>query len=153
FTDPCHCEDDRTVFTHLPTGFIGDTHAVPACALVAFALGKCPVDSQVGIFALRLNREYTPIYNIEPKPDQSGVVGINYQGFFSLFSFLELSGRTDSDYGLDSFATPIFHYIPIPELNIFLWGVPADPSHDGQRFFSPVRGNCQNFPNPCVNVT
>jgi hypothetical protein len=71
-------------------------------------------------------------------------------------ALIDLSSRTESDYGLDATSAPIFHVLAIPGIKLHLWGVPALTSHDSARFFSPLEGfgSCfSNYPEPCANVT
>ncbi len=71
-------------------------------------------------------------------------------------ALIDLSARTESDYGLDATSAPIFHVLPIPDVKLYLWGVPADQSHDQARFFSPLEGfgSCFSpYPEPCATIT
>lgn len=138
---PCACDDPRTVEFHFPTGFIGNPHALPRCTLAEFNQSACPADSQVGVFVFDENPElvlYAPVYNMEPHPDQAGLIGFTFIGGVPVFS--ELSARTDSDYGLDSISAPIVHFLTFDRIHLELWGVPADSSHDYFRFIPPLRG-------------
>ncbi len=145
--DPCYCDDPRQVSFHFPTGFIGDPHAAPKCDLSAFSVANCPVESQVGMVeAGEPETGFTfhmPLYNMVTHPDQAGQVGF----IFPLVGFpilIDLSGRTDSDYGLDSVSAPIVHVLMFPRLGFELWGVPADPVNDFYRFITPLQsfGEC-----------
>ena len=106
---PCgkapECLMPKTFHTHFPTGFIGNPHVVPKCTLTDYNQQACPSDAQVGVMdvggALQAGLKLiVPVYNMETRPDQAGLLAF----FVPLLSspvFLELSGRTDSDYGLD----------------------------------------------------
>ena len=108
----CNCADAKVITTHLPTGFIGNPHAVPACTLSDFGLQQCAPESQVGIFDLGEFLGYVPIYNLEPHPDEAGLIGFA-DPLAKSASFISIEARTDSDYGLDARSSPIFHLIPI----------------------------------------
>ena len=145
--DPCYCDDPRQVSFHFPTGFIGDPHAAPKCDLSAFSVANCPVESQIGMVeAGEPENGFTfhmPLYNMVTHPDQAGQVGF----IFPLVGFpvlIDLSGRTESDYGLDSVSAPIVHVLMFPQLSFELWGVPADPVNDFYRFITPLQsfGEC-----------
>lgn len=145
-------EDVRRFIVSMPTGVIGNPHVVPRCSLDDFSLGQCSPDSQVGVagaglFGLPPGNFGAPIYNLEPRPDQAGLLGfkVNLGG---VVQYIEISGRTESDYGLDSVNTPIFHPISLPSVLVQLWGVPADPSHDPVRFKPPVTNDCNVYPTP-----
>src|SRR6185437_125823 len=64
-------------------------------------------------------------------------------------AFTILHGRTGSDYGFDATTPGIYHFLPISQLHIHLWGVPALPVHDALRY--PHQGaNCiEVYPKPC----
>jgi hypothetical protein len=125
-------EDARRFITHLPTGVIGNPHVIPTCSLDDFSLSLCSSDAQVGFVRVPLGT--APIYNLEPRPDQAGLLGFLAVG---TQQYVEISARTDSDYGLSSINSPIFHLLPTNSVTVDLWGVPADPSHDALRCVSP----------------
>lgn len=136
--------DPRMIATHLPAGLIGNPHAIPTCSMLAFNQGECPPGSQVGIAvvtAFIFNQSYAPIYNMEPKPGQAGLLAffLNDSG---TQQYVEISARTDGDYGLDTISNTIYHLFPVRQLKVELWGVPADPVHDGFRFKPPVNKDC-----------
>jgi hypothetical protein len=156
--DPgCSCQDVRDILVHMPTGFIGNPHAIPQCTLVEFALNKCSEDTQVGIVFLSLfsseNPEVikyeeevgeplgivSPIYNLQPHPGKAGAIG-SIAPLIELPIETQLSARTGSDYGLDATTLGLFHILAIPRLSLYLWGNPADPEHDKSRFSLPHIG-------------
>ena len=148
--DPCNCEDARVLDTHFPTGFIGDPHAIAECSLEQFTLAKCPVESQVGVLDLQNGFFRTPIYNMIPHPDEPGLVGFPVPASHTA-AFVVLHGRTGGDYGLDATSSPIYHLLPFNDVGVHLWGVPADHSHDVNRF-SPeqILGvECEPYPGGC----
>ena len=52
--------------------------------------------------------------------------------------FFDIASRTEGDYGLTTTAGPIYHVLPLSEIEVHLWGVPADPSHDFLRAQTPI---------------
>jgi hypothetical protein len=130
----CNCEDAKDATVHLPTGFIGDPHATPQCSVADFSVDACPIDSQIGIthVDLRVGNFNSAVYNLIPPPTQAGLIGFRIP-LFEAPQFTVLSGRTESDYGLDAKVTSIFHAFPLESLQQVLWGVPADPRHDALR--------------------
>jgi hypothetical protein len=145
----CSCADARIITTHLPTGFIGNPHAVPACTLSDFGLQQCAPESQVGIFDLGEFLGFVPIYNLETHPDEAGLIGFA-DPIAKSASFISIEARTGGDYGLDARSSPIFHLIPVLALDLYLWGVPADKSHDALRF-PRLTPKCiqHSYPDPC----
>jgi hypothetical protein len=163
FTPPsaeCGCEDARTVISHFPTGFIGNPHAISKCEFAQFMTGHCPSDSQVGVVTgvyLFDPNAYVPMYNMETHPDQAGLNAF-MAPLVNAAILLDLEGRTESDYGLDVTGEPIYHLLPVHSVDVWLWGVPALPSHDSARFITPAPpgalGACFGpYPKQCVGET
>jgi hypothetical protein len=133
--DPCQCQDARDVTIHLPTGFIGNPHATPRCSLADFSADTCPIDSQLGVAKVEAGgfSFLTPVNNMIPAPEQAGLLAFKII-LFGTPQFTILGSRTDSDFGLDAKVTSIVHGpFPLSGFQQILWGVPADPSHDGFR--------------------
>jgi hypothetical protein len=148
----CGCADVEIITISAPTGFIGNPHALPKCTLLQFSLHKCPSEAQVGIASIGLGFSggQQAMYNLEPHPNQAGLVGFEAPLINSPV-FIDLNARTESDYGLNSTSQGIFHLLPLSGLSVFLWGVPADSSHDRNRFPNPQGGfGCfTKYPEPC----
>jgi hypothetical protein len=143
--DDFECEVDclvgRRQYVHWPEGFIGNPHVTPKCTLTEFNTGRCPVDSQIGRFILYgLFEEglYVPMYNMQTNPKQAGLLGFTAP-LLGLPIFLELTSRTDSDYGLEAISSPQIR-IPFNHIAVELWGTPADEVHDELRFYTPLIG-------------
>lgn len=146
----CFCQDVEEVKNEFPTGFIGNLNAVPHCSMLDFSLNDCPVESQVGVGAILFGQQ--AIYNVEPHHGEPGLLGF-FAPIIRVPVFIELSGRTDSDYGLNGRTTGIFHLIPINGVALHLWGVPGDPIHDKYRWPAPQLGNCFNtYPETCSGM-
>lgn len=134
FPGPCFCQDPENVLNQLPTGVIGDPHAVPYCTLAQLSEHRCPPDSQVGYLWNVLYEAFffSPIYNVEPDSDQAGLLGFEFP-FTNSSAFIELSSRTGSDYGLNATVKGISQIVPPEGAQLTLWGVPAEPSHNAFR--------------------
>ena len=145
----CGCDDARIIIQHFPTGFTGNPHATPTCELAEFTVGRCPASSQIGTAEPLAagtgggNIEsfgYVPMYNMTPHPDEASLTGF-WVPLVAAPIFVRLSARTDSDYGLDAESSTIYHPLPfVNALKYTLWGVPASPVHDSQRFIPPLQG-------------
>lgn len=149
----CNCQDLKTLTVHFPTGVIGNPSAVPSCNLAEFGAYECPVESQVGMTDPGIKGEsfgFTPVYNLVPHEGEAGLVGFIVP-FTNAPAFISLRPRTGSDYGLDAVSESQYHLAPITFLNVFVWGVPADPSHDFlRRPFKPTASCFQEtLENPC----
>jgi hypothetical protein len=129
----------RNLEAELPPGFFGDPHAVPQCTRAQLDGEACPVQSQIGIDAAGVGGEgeggtrhffVLPVYNMVPPP------GVPQEFAFSLFgfhSFFDAGVRSGKGYGI------VEHIDNIPQVTLdenilTLWGVPADASHDAQRY-------------------
>ena len=146
---PCNCEDARILDMHFPTGFIGNPHNVPACSLTEFSLHECSPDSQVGVIEV-LGTLRQALYNLVPHADEAGLVGFYIPGAETPL-YTVLHARTGSDYGLDATSSAVYHLLPISNIEVHLWGVPADPSHDNNRFpQGKTEGvECKPYPGGC----
>jgi hypothetical protein len=143
----CQCNDPKDIIVSLPAGFIGNPHATPQCKASDFARLACPADSQVGVMAptvdagggLVFELANEPVYNLVPRPDQAGLLGVSFlPGFFSIPFFTSLGARTGSDYGLNAYAKGLERYAVVQRFTMTLWGVPADDSHTPLRWISPL---------------
>ncbi len=143
---PCDCETPQFITIHSAPGLIGSPANLPQCTAAQFGTESCPVDSQVGIaevgFLLSPSSTgafpiETAVFNMIPRPGEAGLLAFSGLG---VQIFESLSARTGSDYGLDT-KISIPNYIQPRYTDEILWGVPADPSHDSQRFTSdyPIR--------------
>jgi len=90
------------------------------------------------------------IFNLTPHPDEPGLVGFYVRAAQTVI-FTSLHARTGSDYGLDSTTSAIYHFFPVNNTNIRIWGVPADPVHDASRFPAgkPEGVECKPYPEGC----
>jgi hypothetical protein len=138
---PCVCNEARTVIQNFPAGVIGAPQTLPRCTRVQLADGRCPVDSQVGVVAVILGDDLTAsgsngylifsLYSMVPNSDQAAVFAFTINGV-PVYSVV--SARTGSDYGLRVTTSGLPRLFPLFGTNIYLWGVPALPSHDALRF-------------------
>jgi hypothetical protein len=140
------CVDYRTFKIHWPTGFIGNPHVAPKCTLAEFNQAACPVESQIGTVVVETPAFgegvsfYLPLVNMETRPDQAGQLGFVVPAIGSP-TLLDLTSRTDSDYGLDATSSTNLRLgLGISHFITELWGVPAAPVHDVWRFAEPLSG-------------
>jgi hypothetical protein len=160
------CSDGRDLITQMPTGFTGSPSELPQCTLADFGMNKCPSDTQVGVFGLfnfcepcglgPYNGEtdpvalFAPVYNLPPHPYEAALLGF-YAPIIEFTSQISINSRTESDYGLEVGSRNIFRLFAPPAVDIWLWGVPASPSHDLARFPTPVNQVCFGRANDQVN--
>jgi hypothetical protein len=123
----------------LPAGFVGDPGATPRCDRADFQSGGpgCPVDTQVGVGVAQVgvfgstSDQTAPLYNLQPPA-----------GYVADFAFVVLQVpvhilirvRSESDYGLEAIIPNVSSSVELLGSTVTLWGVPADPTHDAQRY-------------------
>ncbi len=136
YQSECACENPRFVTVHAPTGVVGNAHATPRCTAADFAVLSCSPNSQIGIVSAGISLGFfetaliEPVYNLEPRTNDPGLLGVNALGSKIYYS---ITGRTGSDYGLDTTVT-LFDGFPVYVLNNVFWGVPASPAYNSARF-------------------
>jgi hypothetical protein len=135
----------KDVVVDLPAGLAGYPPAAAQCT-VAELVGAhpgfqpaplCPPSSQVGTTLVRVNgygatSVFGPlaVYNMVPPPDVPARFGFNVLG--SVVT-LDARVRADANDSLAVASVNIPEALPVASTTVMLWGVPADPSHDGER--------------------
>jgi hypothetical protein len=144
----------RDISVDFPSGLAGSIVSVPQCHIADIELEHpgCPTSSQVGVAEVITSQggystpAIVPVYNLVPSDGGLAEfvfrVAVVAQPIF-------VSARTDGDYGLVAQTTNISQYVPFAGLRITLWGVPADPRHDAERFLPQNGVACAGFPKPC----
>ncbi len=126
----------RELIVDLPPGLVGNPRAVPPCPADLFEgqTPHCPGDSQIGIAEVRIvgipEPAIIPVYNLVPPfgvPASLGFSVINEN------SFQEASLR-QSDYGVRVSDITIPTAQQILSVKQTIWGVPAEESHDAERY-------------------
>ncbi len=135
----------KNVVTHLPPGLIGNPSASALCTTDELAttaasppagqfVPSCPVDSQIGVARPVVGGVYdtTGLFNMVPPYGASAELGFNVLGTVVLLTAYVRPG----DHGIDIVSRDTSTSIAVSAVEIAVWGVPSDPSHDG------YRGNC-----------
>jgi hypothetical protein len=140
----------KDISVDLTPGFAGSIVSVPQCPMYdlaerpngASAVG-CPTSSQVGVAEVYFGLGgyftfpgFVPVYNMVPS--DGGTAELAFP-VINVVQPIIVGVRTDGDYGVVSQTTNITQYVSFAGLAITLWGVPADPRHDPQRFL-PANG-------------
>jgi hypothetical protein len=136
----------RDVQVDLPAGVVGDPTAAPTCSAVLLTASNasgtpggsslCPMEAQVGtadIYNLPSTSGGSvllPLYNLEAAPGEPAAFGFNYLGVIGRI----VPRVRATDYGITADVKSISHGQQVKATSVTLWGVPADPSHDAQRF-------------------
>lgn len=138
----------KNVTVDLPPGMIGNPTATPALCTpeqltIADQYHDCPPGSQVGIAHVywanfgvdksfvATNPEDLPVFNVVPKHGAPATFAFVASG---VVANVVARVRTGADYGVSADARGISQAVPLVGADIDLWGVPADPSHDAERY-------------------
>jgi hypothetical protein len=130
----------KDVFVELPPGFIGNPEALAALctqsqlsnSVNGFSNG-CPIDSQVGTAVIQLNGTGTAHVNVYAMPAPDGSPARFGFKVANVPVYLTASVRSGSDYGITVAGKDISTFFGVESAAFTFWGVPADPSHDGER--------------------
>lgn len=144
--------DIRDVEVDLPPGLVGNPVGVPRCPADKLQAFACPPSTQVGVSTtttLMFGSEIpqvNPVFNLKPDPGQTAKFGFMVGNVAPVI--LKVKVRPD-DYGLTTSITNISAANAVKGSSLTLWGVPADPSHDGERFKpNPVAHSYDPGPTP-----
>jgi len=133
-------KDMRIAF---PPGFLGDPDAMPYCPDDAFIAEECPVSAQVGVADIFTGTEEvepgvfeaksTPVgvYNLAPAPGVAAKIGFKA---LTVPITVELSVNPNPPYNLLATLQNLPQIIPFYGSTLRVWGTPADPAHDAERF-------------------
>jgi hypothetical protein len=133
----------------VPPGLVGNPLAAERCDDAALKAGDdgnwaiCPVGSQVGIARVYYGggawspSTEVPVFNVVPPDDKPAVFAFNYIGtVVKLIPSIRPGDHgVTIDSGVISQASPV-----IFGARVTLWGVPADPAHDPDRWESKFGG-------------
>jgi hypothetical protein len=125
----------KDIRVHLPAGLIGNPQAVPKCTRYDSERLECSADSEIGIITVNLEGlggVPAPLFNVVPPLG----VAAEFSARFSKFAnaFIYGSVRTGAGYGLDVDSMNISTVLPVLGVEVRTWGVPADPSHNEERW-------------------
>jgi hypothetical protein len=151
--------DLKDVIVELPPGIIANADAIPKCTRGELTSGRCEGATQVGQLLLRddtgLGEEekdegleelgfgeelepgigqrdgVIPLYNMVPPAGAPVEFGGRLLQHYS--TYLDSNLRTGGDYGATTTTLNITNATAITGVTAEIWGVPADPSHDGER--------------------
>jgi uncharacterized repeat protein (TIGR01451 family) len=140
----------RHVDVSLPPGLVGNPTAVPQCSRQLLNGGEpsCPVSTMIGVASADAAGSVTeiagellpislhfPVYNMVPPPGMPAEFGIDVLGIPVL---LDAGVRSGSDYGITEHINNFPPNRPVMTGQVTLWGEPADPRHDFERYAQPA---------------
>jgi hypothetical protein len=136
----------RDVVVQIPPGLAGNPQAYPKCSYDDLESNACPPDAQIGVASVALepfpfsNPLTQRVYNMVPAPGH--VAEFAMKVFNLAQAHIVLSVRTGGDYGITATVPTIASNLSLLGTSLTIWGVPADPSHDGER------GSCLSLGGP-----
>ena len=156
--DPAPDGGLRDLDFSLPPGLLLNPKALPVCALPDFFTPRsspfeqsrsgesCPDRTQVGTIEVRSSRDGGAVrrfglFNLVPPPGVAAQVGASP---FNVPLVFDLDIQTDDKgaYSLSLEASNVSRSLEITGLDVHIWGIPWNASHDGER------GNCLRQPEP-----
>jgi len=152
--NPGKPEVAKDISIELPQGLFGNPGAIVRCESDDFALNQCPAGSQAGLVTIYSNYEGNehfllgtgPVYNLDPGvSDETALLGF-VAPTVNVPITIPIGVRSSSDYGLTMRVAGIPQSIPIASASFTIWGFPASPEHDPDRF--PPGSN--GIPPACV---
>jgi hypothetical protein len=154
--------DMRGLHINMPPGLILNPNALPKCSLVDFHKKRespfesgehqnrsgesCPDNTQVGTVEVRtslgggITRRFG-LFNLDPPPGVTAELGVSPFGSPIVFE-VDVHTLSDGSYTLSLDAANISQSLDFYGLDLALWGIPWNPSHNVER------GNCLNETEP-----
>jgi hypothetical protein len=130
----------RDVETELPPGLIANPTATSRCPRYLVSTEQCSSATQVGEIEVEdaeENKFVEPLYNVTPPANVPVELGAVVANFVRVY--IDGNVRTGGDYGATAKVLSTSEEDNIVRSRVTIWGVPADPSHDGRRI-CPVPG-------------
>jgi hypothetical protein len=132
----------KDVDVQLPPGFVGYSNAIPTCPAALLSTPpsgevKCSPDSQAGIVTIttyyggQAFPTTLPLYNMEPPTGVATQFGFNVA---NVLVYVDSGAVDNGEYRVETKITNISQGLPLGDTELTLWGVPADPSHNPQRY-------------------
>lgn len=132
---PITDETLKDIEVDLPPGLFGDFSAVPDCTTAKLVEldGFCNPAAQVGVLIFDPGKPpiRLPVYKMATGSDEAGVLGVN---FFGALVKVDVTARSEEDHGLRVTIRNLNQGAAIFGMKLVIWGVPADPVNDPNRF-------------------
>jgi hypothetical protein len=127
-------EPVRDVEVELPTGMLGNPAPFATCLLSEMFAVKCQPEAQVGKVEIKLANlggpVNIPLFNLAHGPEVPAQFGFKLLQVVATITPLV----RPSDYGISAATLKITEVERIEWVRTIFWGVPADPTHDGERY-------------------
>jgi hypothetical protein len=132
----------KNLTVNVPEGVFGNPGAIFRCRAADFVVNHCAPGSQVGLITIVANYEgvpntllgTAPIYNMETVSENEAARLAFVAPTVEAPIVVPIGVRSDSDYGLRLTFSTITQTIALSQANMTIWGFPAAPGHDPDRF-------------------
>ncbi len=130
------------ITVNLPTGVFGNPGATFRCRNSEFVVNHCAPGTQVGLVTIFANFEgqpnYTlgtaPVYNVERLGEDEAARLAFVVPTVDVPVIVPIRVRSASDYGLQMTFSSIPQTVAISGVQFNIWGFPAEPAHNSERF-------------------
>lgn len=159
YEDRVPVENMKDVAIDLPTGLLGDPTATQRCAGRGLQSYTCPGGAQIGVaevfFRGADDTFIAPLYNMQRRNDQETARIAFTVPYLNIFVNVGLEVREESDYGLRAVVRDTTREQGLTMVRLTVWGDPASPSHDGERYEPSVgcQGRYVSEPGLCPLIT
>jgi hypothetical protein len=146
--NPGNPEAAKDVTFNAPQGLFGNINAITKCTAADFAFDQCPANSQLGLITVSDNSGLlgtAPLYGLVPQSDQTALLEFVVPTL-NIPIAIPITVRTATDYGLRFTVSDITQLTPLASVDMKIWGFPADPSHNNERFAKGSPGNPAGCP-------
>jgi hypothetical protein len=124
----------RSLIVDLPAGLVGNPLAVPRCSGQEFegSPPHCLANTQVGVVVGRIKGVGTAffrLFNLVPPPGAPASFGFSLTEVGSI----QRASVREGDFGVSVSDITVPTTVDLQAADVTIWGVPADPGHDGDR--------------------
>lgn len=141
----------RDIEFALPPGLLANPNAVPKCTSTQLTAidtedksnaAGCPQASQIGVTEVVIKKNNAalivvqPVFNMQPRHGDPAALGF-FADAYPIFIGVDL--RSGGDYGATASVRGVSTFAPLLYARTTIWAVPADESHDTERF-TPYEG-------------
>ena len=155
-------EVPKNAIFNAPQGLFGNINALVKCAPSDFAKNECPSNSQAGLITVHANYAgnpnfllgTAPVFDVSPQASQTALFEFIVPTLDIPIS-IPITVRTGSDYGLRFTVSDITQLAPLSQVDMTIWGFPADPGHTAERFPKGAPGEptgCPGLANATCNA-
>ncbi len=143
---PEQAETAERISFDWPPGLNFLPQAVPTCSRADFESGECASNSQIGLATIREAHEGSeavlgtvPVFALEPALGSFAEIGFVIPGIDEPV-YGDIHQHNSTDYLTSLTLAEFPEAAPLASLDLTLWGVPADLSHDPERFPKGTNG-------------